>query len=236
MTPYLKQIFIGKPKTTGKKDAERPMDREWRSGIFKECVTGQVWLGRTNLHGDGQADLKNHGGEEKAVFAYPSEHYVDWQDELQRTDMRPGAMGENFSISNQTEREVAIGDTYHIGEAVIQVCQPRQPCWKPARRFKMKELALHIQNSGRTGWYFRVLEEGFVQSDQPLTLVERPYPQWTIERCNQVMHVEKDNIQAARELASCEYLAGRWRVTLMNRVETGKSKDIRKRVYGPNDS
>ncbi len=235
MVPYLTKIFAGKPQTMGDKDAKNPMEREWRSAIYKEPVHERVWLSRLNINGDGQADLKHHGGLEKAVFAYPSEHYDRWKNELPAAGLTVGGMGENFSLVNQTEQEVAIGDTYHIGEAVIQVSQPRQPCWKPARRHQVKQLAWLIQNSGRTGWYFRVLEEGFIEAEQPLTLVERPYPEWTIARCNQVMHEEKENLEAARELAACEMLAANWRVTLRNRVEKGENPDIRRRIFGPNE-
>lgn len=235
MNILLKKIFIGLPRTTGKKDAENPMEREWTSGIFKEPVQGAIWLSKTNLAGDGQADLKNHGGPEKAVFAYPIEHYTYWLQELGTHQILPGGMGENFLLENLTEEMIAIGDTFQIGEAIVQVSQPRQPCWKPARRFKVKNLALLIQNSGRTGWYFRVLKEGYVEEGQTFKLVDRPLPQWTIQRCNEIMHVEKQNIKLARELAQCELLAPNWRTTFKNRIEKGENPDILKRVLGPNE-
>lgn len=235
MDVWLERIYIGQPKTVGEKDAALPMDREWRSGIFKEPVEGPVWLGKTNLAGDGQADLKHHGGPEKAVFAYPLEHYLYWQKELPDTKIFPGGMGENFSLKNQLEASVSIGDIYEIGEAVIQVSQPRQPCWKPARRFKVKSLALLLQNSGRTGWYYRVLKEGYVEAGQALALLERPYPHWTVEKCNTIMHVDKDNVEEAKWLSQCEALSSNWRATLEKRVEKGETPDVEKRVIGPNE-
>lgn len=231
----VKQIFVGKPKTVGSKDAIDPMEREWTSGIFKEPVEGAIWLGSTKLEGDGQADLKNHGGPEKAVFAYPASHYSYWQEEHRFLDMKPGGMGENFSITNGFEEDVCIGDTYKIGDAIVQVSQPRQPCWKPARRFKQKNLALLIQDTGRTGWYFRVLQEGMVESRQVLQLLDRPYPKWTIEFCNHIMHVDKENIEKSRELMNVELLANNWKRTLVKRVDQGIQSDIRKRVIGPNE-
>ncbi|MFO1445606.1 MOSC domain-containing protein [Bacillus sp. Bva_UNVM-123] len=235
MDALLKKIFVGVPKTVGSKEAKDPMDREWRSGIFKEPIQGNIWVGKTNVAGDGQADLKHHGGPEKAVFSYPNEHYAYWQNELNHPHITAGGMGENFLMENMTEEMISIGDTFQIGEAIIQVSQPRQPCWKPARRFKMKELALLLQNTGRTGWYFRVLQEGFVEEGQKFTLLERPFSKWTIEKCNQIMHMEKDNLEEARELANCELLAINWKTTLHNRVEKGEISNIRNRIIGPNE-
>lgn len=203
--------------------------------MFKQPAEGKIWLGKKNLAGDGQADLKHHGGPEKAVFAYPLEHYEYWKKELPDTGIGPGGMGENFLIRYQTEVSVCIGDIYEIGEAVIQVSQPRQPCWKPARRYKIKNLALMLQHTGRTGWYYRVLKEGSVEAGQILKLTERPYPQWTIERCNTIMHIDKDALKEAAELSRCEVLSPNWRETLWKRAERGENPDIRKRVIGPNE-
>ena len=230
----LKEIFVGVPKTVGNSAADNPMEREWRSGIFKERVNGSIWVGKTGLTGDGQADLKHHGGPEKAVFAYPKEHYTYWQNELNNAQINLGGMGENFSLVHLTEEMIAIGDIFQIGEAIVQVSQPRQPCWKPARRFKIKNLAVLLQNTGRTGWYFRVLKEGLVDGGQSFILLERSFPKWTIEKCNQIMHIDKQNFKEAKELAECELLAMNWRITLQNRVEKGEFSDIQNRLIGPN--
>jgi len=235
MDIVLNKIFVGLPQKIGLKDAENPMDREWESGIFKQPVKGPVWVSKTGLAGDGQADRENHGGPEKAIFVYPVDHYVDWQKEIPSSEIGPGGMGENFLLGNASEELVAIGDVFEIGDAVIQVSQPRQPCWKPARRFKTKDLALLIQNTGRTGWYFRVLKEGFIEEGQKLTLVERPYPKWTVAKCNKIMHGKTSNLEELRELAQCDLLALGWRDTLRKRVETGEASDIRKRIIGPNE-
>jgi len=234
MTILLNEIFVGLPKVMGTKDAERPMDREWESAIFKKLVDEAVWVGKIKLDGDGQADMKNHGGLEKAVFSYPSEHYTYWQQELGLTDMKPGGMGENFSTFGVAETDISIGDTFEIGGAIIQVSQPRQPCWKPARRFKMKNLSLLIQDTGRTGWYYRVLQEGRVEAGQSFKLIERPSPQWTIKECNNIMHVEKNNMEKSTKLSQCEWLAINWKTTLLNRVEKGEYPVQSKRVFGPN--
>lgn len=231
----MKKVFVGLPKTVGNNEAVRPMDREWTSAIFKEPVQGPVWVGKTGLTGDGQGDLEHHGGPEKAVFAYAFENYTYWQKELGFSQISTGGMGENFVMEHVSEEEVSIGDTLQIGEAVVQVSQPRQPCWKPARRFKVKNLALLLQNTGRTGWYFRVLKEGFVEEGHTITLVDRPYPQWTIQKCNEIIHAKKQNFEEMRELAQCELLAPGMRTTLETRIEKRETPDIQRRVFGPNE-
>lgn len=231
--PLVKKLFTGKVKQLGEPNAANRMDRPWETGMFKSEVTEQVWLCKTGLSGDEVADTKNHGGPEKAVFAYPSKHYEQWKSELKIETMDSGAMGENLAVLQMDESTVCIGDTYKFGEALIQVSQPRRPCWKPARRFKVLDLALRIQDSGRTGWYFRVLKEGYVEAGSQLELIERPYPQWTIAKCNEVMYIEKDHLQLAKELSSCELLAENWQQSFKQRLR-GKSSPIEKRVYGPN--
>ena len=235
MSSLLKQVFVGLPKTVGMKAAKTPMEREWTSAIFKEPVQGPVWVGKTGLSGDGQWDLEHHGGPEKAVFAYAIENYAYWQKELGISEITAGAMGENLVIENLTEATISIGDTFQVGGAVIQVSQPRQPCWKPARRFKVKNLALLLQNTGRTGWYFRVLTEGFVEEGQTFTLVNRTFPQWTIQKCNQVIHAKQPNFEEVRELSQCELLAPSMRETLAKRANMMETPDIRNRVFGPNE-
>ncbi len=235
MSFNLKKVFVGQPKTVGEKGAANPMDREWTSAIFKEPVEGPIRAGKTGLAGDGQASQEHHGGPEKAVFAYSFDHYTYWQKEHGFTNITAGGMGENFLMENVTEEMISIGDTFQIGEAVVQVSQPRQPCWKPARRFRIKTLALHLQETGKTGWYYRVLKEGLVEAGQPFTLIERPYPQWTIAKCNQILHGKEQDFEAMRGLAQCELLAPGMRETLEKRVAKRQAPDIHDRVFGPNE-
>lgn len=238
MTPggegRLISVQIGMPQTLGQERAPDPMDRSWTTGFFKRPVTNPIWLGMTNLDGDGQADLKNHGGPEKAVNVYPFEHYSYWQQELGTASLPFGAFGENFTTEGLLETEVCLGDIFEVGEALVQVSQPRQPCWKLARRWRRKDLALRVQESGRTGWYFRVIREGTIQAGACLRLVERPCPEWTVASANNIMHHRTDDLQAAHALAECQALAVRWRETLMKRVETRTVGSSTARLYGPN--
>lgn len=231
--PYVHKLLTGKVKCFGDSNAENHMDRPWKSGMFKSVSDDKLWLGKLGLPEDEVADAKNHGGPEKAVFAYPKKHYPYWQGDLSTDSIGIGGMGENLSLDNADEFTFCIGDTYRFGESIIQVAQPRQPCWKPARRFRVMNFALRIQNSGRTGWYFRVLQEGHVQAGLELELIERPFPQWTIAACNEVMHAKKEELRSADQLASCQLLAESWKKTLNKRLQ-GKKSSVEKRVFGPN--
>ena len=190
------------------------MEKPWSTGFFKEPVEGNIWLGRCNLSGDGQADLKNHGGTEKAVLAYSADHYPVWCIEMNLPELPYGAFGENFTIEGLTEKTVCIGDTYIAGDVRLQVSQPRQPCWKISHHWRIKDLAERVKSTGRIGWYFRVLNEGYVKRGLPLILLDRPFPQWTVARASEIMHHRHEDWQAAAELASCPLLSMNWRKTL----------------------
>ena len=207
-------IQVGMPARRGNSDAEDAMEREWYSGFIKEPVTGPVRLGLLNLEGDGQADLTHHGGVDKSVLAYPSSHYPLWERELELPGIPFGGFGENFTVEGLEEDNVCIGDTFSIGDAVVQVSQPRQPCWKISRRWKIPDLTARVMKTGRTGWYFRVLKEGTVEAGQPLRLIERSFPEWTVARAMRVMVERKHRLPEAAELAECAALSPGWRAKL----------------------
>ncbi len=228
----LLSIQVALPQHCGDAESDEPMDRPWTTGFFKKPVSGQVWLGRTNLDGDGQADLKHHGGPDKAVNAYPFEHYAYWRKQLGIDELPHGGFGENFTVEGLLEAEVCIGDRFEIGDAVVQVSQPRQPCWKLARRWRVKDLAVQVQDNGRTGWYFRVLREGRVGAGDQLSLAEKGDVAWSVARANDVMHRDKNDRQAARELAACSGLSISWRETLQRRAGSGEVEDTSARLEG----
>ncbi len=237
--PVLVSVNVGLPREMGVAGAPDPFDRRWASGIFKEPVAGAIRLGRTNLDGDGQGDLKNHGGADKAVNAYAADHYPAWRAEL-GLDLAAfpfAAFGENFTVAGLTEETVCIGDVYAVGEARVQVSQPRQPCWKLARRWRIRDLAARVEASGRTGWYFRVLTEGHVEAGQPLTLLDRPFPQWAVARANAIMRARKaDEIdrETVAAFAACPALAQGWRDTLAKRIAGNRPGSPHRRLYGAN--
>ena len=224
-------LQTGLPRTLGTPGAAEPMDREWTTGFFKERVSGVRRVRALGIKGDGQADLVNHGGPDKAINVYPSEHYSVWEEELGLT-LQAGAFGENFTTTGMTEREVCVGDVFQCGELCLQVSQPRQPCWKLARRWRIKDLAARVERTGRTGWYFRVLNGGPVQTGMVLELVMRPAPQWSIAAANEIMHHRKEDAEAALALASCPGLSASWQRSLTHRA-FGEARDTSARLDGP---
>jgi MOSC domain-containing protein YiiM len=220
----LLSIQVGQPQVYACGPEEPVGTPPWNTGFFKLPVTGPVSVRRTNLAGDGQADRKNHGGRDKAVLAYAASHYDLWRAELPATHFVFGGFGENLTIAGLTEYEVCIGDVWSLGTALLQVSQPRQPCWKLARRWQIKELATLVVANGRTGWYLRVLQEGEIEAGQPLALVERRHAAWTVSRAHRVMHHEKKQRDQAAELAALPELSRSWKNTLRRRLAPRRSR------------
>jgi len=230
----LRSIQVGTPETYGTHGAEDAMDRPWETAFYKQPVEGEVFLGETNLKGDQQADLRHHGGPEKAVCVYPVEHYPYWDDEL-GLQLGPAAFGENFTIEGLTEQEACIGDVFDVGDATVQITQPRSPCWKLARRWRVPDLAVQFEQTGYTGWYLRVLETGAVAPEQRMGLVERPNSEWSVARATKVRYRMPDDRTLAAELAAVGELGTSWTDTLQQRAETGDQPAPEPRVVGPNE-
>lgn len=207
----LQSILVGLPKTYGSDKATDPLEKTWRTAIFKQPVTGKVRLNKLGLEGDGVGNTKYHGGEQQAVLAYSADHFPRWQSEFNHPDFAPGCFGENFSVTGQDEETVCIGDTFKIGEAIVQVSQPRQPCGTLARRNRHKALVEEVLQTGWSGWYLRVLQEGFVCAGDRVDLIEHPYPRWTIALVAKVRHYIKDHRAGAQDLAECPLLSPEWR-------------------------
>lgn len=167
----LVSVNVGKPRTV------TWHDREVSTGIFKEPVTGPVQVRTLNLEGDGQADLRVHGGTEKAVYVYAAEHYDFWKNALPGTELSHGAFGENLTIEGLPgEDEVSVGDVYRIGTALFMVTQPRMPCYKLGIRFSDDTMVKRFLDARRMGFYFSVLQEGELQTGDEVMLVDR-HPQ-----------------------------------------------------------
>jgi MOSC domain-containing protein YiiM len=204
------------------------------SGIDKAAVVGSAWLGREGFTGDEQGDRKHHGGPEKAVHHYAFEHYARWREAIGERDLltRPGAFGENLSTIGLTEAQIAIGDTFRAGGAVIQVSQGRQPCWRLNLRFGLPDMALRVQTSGRTGWYYRVIQEGFVAAGDDLVLVDRLSPEWTIGRLWRALYVDTLNVDELAAMAELTHLPESWRRYASRRLATGQVEDWSHRLTG----
>lgn len=184
----------------------RPRDVEWRgqpvrTSIFKTQVLRRVHVARNNLEGDEQSDLSVHGGPEKAVYAYPAEHYDSWRRELPGVELPWGAFGENLTTEGLREDDVGIGDRYRIGTAQLIVTQPRMPCYKLAIRFGSAEMVRRFLKSRRSGFYLAVEQEGDVGAGDVIERLSRSDKRLTIADVVSLYATDSDN-QALLESAS----------------------------------
>lgn len=192
----------------------------WETAFFKEPCSGPVEVRRLGLAGDGQADRQVHGGEDKAALVYSADHFAAWRQEPGMASLTYGGFGENLTVEGEDEGSVCIGDVYRVGGAVVQVSQPRAPCWKLARRWGLDSLPRRVLETGRSGWYVRVLEEGPVQAGDVVERIERRATGLTVLlACRQLYGARTDwDLNASAALAACPELARTARVRLAQRV------------------
>jgi MOSC domain-containing protein YiiM len=190
------------------------------TGIFKEPVTGELQLSRLNLDGDRQADLSVHGGPHKAVYAYPSEHYAYWRQELPGMDLPWGMFGENFTTSGLREDEVHVGDRFQIGSATVMVRQPRIPCYKLAVKFQRDDILERFLRSGRSGFYFSVEQEGRLASGDSFELLSQDHDGITIADMNRLFVFEKYNRELLQRALNTSSLPEEWREYFSRRLES----------------
>ncbi len=182
---------------------------EETSAIAKQPVAGPVQIGTEGLEVDEQADRSVHGGPEMAVHLYPSDHHAFWREQIGQHTLlsEPGAFGSNLAVSGLTEAQVHIGDQFRFGSALLEVNQPRQPCWKIEHRFGVKKMVAAIIASGRCGWYFRVLEEGTAQAGDTLERVSLGASDWSVEQVFKAIIAGKGTQDELRELSLLESLS-----------------------------
>ena len=204
------------------------------SAIDKRPLAGAVHIGELGLEGDEQGDLRVHGGVDKAVHQYAFDHYTAWRQDLGVLPLlqAPGAFGENISTRGLTEADVCLGDRFVLGDALLEVSQGRQPCWKLNDRFGVADMARRVQATGRTGWYYRVLRPGTARAGDVLVLIERPHPGWTLQRLGALLYQRVlDPIQLEPALALP--LVPSHRKLIERRLEQGAVEDWSRRVDGP---
>jgi len=210
MSWQLKSIQIGKLE-------ERKNDkRTWTTGINKKPVMGSIQATTLGLEGDQVGDKKHHGGRDKAICCHPWAHHQHWNAYFQ-WDLQPGAFGENFTITNILESDVAVGDIWTLGNATVQVSQPRIPCWQQDDKVCSDGFFKLVIQTGKTGFYLRVLEEGTIEAGDAIQLIERPYPQATIVRLNRALH-EPKNTELTQEFLKLEPLSVDWHEMFASRV------------------
>jgi len=189
------------------------------TGIFKEPVEGRTMLRRLNLDGDRQADLSVHGGPSKAVYAYPSEHYEYWRRQLAGVDLPWGMFGENLTVEGLREDRVNIGDRFRIGSAHVMVTEPRLPCHKLAAKFGRDDIIKRFLHSGRTGFYFAVLQEGEVGAGDQITVIGRDKHGVTVADITRLYVHDKDDVTTLRRAVQVEALPESWRGYFQKRIE-----------------
>jgi MOSC domain-containing protein YiiM len=189
------------------------------TGIFKKPVSGPVPLRKLNLDGDGQADLSVHGGPNKAVYAYPGEHYPDWRQELPDTDLPFGMFGENFTTAGLAEDDLHVGDRFQIGSSIVMVRQPRTPCSKLAAKFQRDDMLQRFLISGRSGFYFSVEQEGTVAEGDAFELLGRNEDGISISEMNRLFVSEKYNHPLLRKAIATAALPEDWREYFSQRLD-----------------
>ena len=172
----------------------RHKGEELRTGIYKTAVTGPFTVRKTGIEGDEQADLVLHGGIDKAVYAFPFEHYAYYQERLQQAPYMPGQFGENLTTTGWFESEVRIGNRYRVGEVLLEVSQPRSPCHKFAIKMGSVEALMLCINSARTGFYLRVLVEGNIQSGDCIEIDYLDDSAPTVEEIHGLSYLDRDNL------------------------------------------
>lgn len=198
---------------------EVPHGRETVStGIFKEPVGGRIMLRTTNLDGDGQADLENHGGVDRAAYAYSIENYDHWRHELGRDEFAFGQFGENFTVEGMVEDDIHIGDVFRVGDALVEVSQPRPPCFKLGIKMGMARFPKLFLASGRVGFYLRVLEEGEVGAGDTFERIESDTERVTVREMSHLLFFDPENLEGARRALRIQALSPGWRGSFEERL------------------
>jgi MOSC domain-containing protein YiiM len=212
MAMRLLSVSVGRPRLVSGKG------QMVSTAIFKAPVEGRVMVRALNLDGDRQADLTVHGGPDKAVYAYPSEHYEFWRAELPELEFSFAAFGENLTTEGLSEAGVNVGDRFRVGAAELQVTQPRMPCYKLGLRFGRSDMVKRFMQSGRTGFYFRVLREGEVGAGDEIELLGRDPRGVAVAEITRLYARDRDDLAAMRRAAEVEALPASWRDYFMERV------------------
>jgi MOSC domain-containing protein YiiM len=183
------------------------------SAFVKHPVAGAIEVTTLGLAGDAQADLRVHGGPEKAVYGYATANYAAWRTEYPRHTalLVPGGFGENLAIDGMTESDLCVGDVHAMGSTLLQVCQPRQPCFKFALRFDDTALPRAMVKNGRAGWYYRVLKTGLISAGDDIVLHDRPNADFPFTRLVELAGRSRATPAELERMAEMEGIAGNWR-------------------------
>jgi MOSC domain-containing protein YiiM len=190
-----------------------------QTGIFKTPTHGRVRVRTLNLDGDRQADRSVHGGPDKAIYVYPSEHYDYWRAEFPDMELPWGMFGENFTTMGSLEGEVNVGDTFGIGTAMVMVTQPRVPCYKLAAKFGREDIVKRFLASGRSGYYLKVVQEGEVEAGDAIELISRDDHAVTVADVANIYRDGTDKLGLLQRAVQVEALPETWRDHFQERID-----------------
>ena len=191
--------------------------KKCRTGIFKKPITEKIFLNELGFHGDGVGDTRIHGGKDLAVCAYFTDHFSFWEAELNRK-IGVGAFGENLSLAGINETKIHVGDKFSLGEAEIEVSQPRQPCHKLNKVFQFQGMACKVQTTGYTGCYFRVKKPGWVEPDFVIKKIQDGEEKISVEMVNILMFKDKKNSDLLKKVVDLKALSVEWRDKFLKRL------------------
>jgi len=194
------------------------------TGIFKEPVMGRVRLRKLNLDGDKQADLTVHGGADKAIYAYPQEHYNYWKKELPEMSLPWGMFGENFTTQGMFEETVNVGDQFQVGTARVVATQPRMPCYKLGVKFGRMDIIRKFLASGLTGIYFKVMKEGDLEQGDEIKLIKKDENNVTIKDIVRLYTVNKDDLQTVERAVKVKDLPNGWKFHFIEQLKLARKK------------
>jgi MOSC domain-containing protein YiiM len=215
----LVSVNVGLPRLISWKGAT------FKTGIFKNPIAGRVMLRETNLDGDRQADLSVHGGPNKAVYGYASEHYPYWRSELPEEELPWGAFGENFTTEGLLETSVSMGDRYRLGSAVVRVTTPRLPCFKLAAKFQREDMIQRFLQSSFSGFYFSVAEEGEVGAGDEFHFLDAEVPSLTIAEFNHLYISPAPDAELLKLAVEVKSLPESWRERFQARLDATRNKN-----------
>lgn len=222
----VRQVLLGRP-------------RELRPGCLSSLgrqPVERLGVELDGVAGDACADTRHHGGPEKALHAYPFEHYSAWHALWPQAGLwRPGAFGENLSTQGLDEASQCIGDVLRIGSALVQVSQGRLPCWKLNIAFGQPDMARRVQDSGRMGWYLRVLQAGSIEAGDAIELLARPHPMWSLAKVQRCLFQRVHSAAELEALAELPELSPNWRERFARRRDSGEVEADPRRLLTPTE-
>lgn len=216
MTPRLHSVRAGRPRDLPRPAWDHHRSRTWHSAYAKDEIAGRVAVGVLGLDGDQQADTEVHGGPDMAVCCYPYAHYARWREEYGAAAKGPGGFGENLTVEGLDEESLCIGDVLRAGTVTLEVASPRGPCANISRWWDQPGMLQRVRDTGRTGWYLRVLAPGALAAGDAVERIAGPHPGWTVRRAFAAW------MDPASDRAAVEYFAACPEMSADNRAGYAK--------------